>query len=73
MPDKLLHGNGIPCPARALQQEELRGRMVEYVTKCQMCDGSGRIQRPLEDIVAEAVEEARRHHWNDAGPAEGGA
>ena len=31
---------------------------------CNLCDGTGRIARDTADIIADAVSDAARFHWN---------
>lgn len=65
MPDPTLHGNGWTCPACELRRE-VSGREIApgpLRAPCNACGGSGRIARSAEEIVADHVEEAARHHW----------
>ncbi|MFY0619047.1 hypothetical protein [Shimia sp.] len=65
MPNMYLHGNGQHCPACALRRKE-QERRIGYMplrVTCNNCGGSGRIPKPIAQIVAEQVAEARKYHW----------
>ena len=63
VPDPFLHGNGYSCPACELRREETHGIGGRLDISCNQCGGTGRIARPILDIIADAVAEARIHHW----------
>lgn len=63
MPDPTLHGNGYDCPACELRRKEAHGIGRRHNIPCNQCHGKGRIARPIPDIIADAVAEAREHHW----------
>lgn len=66
MPDMFLTGNGEDCPACALRRNELRAaRAMEQSVACNQCNGIGRIERPIEVIIAEAVLWAEDHYWRE--------
>ena len=69
MPDPTLHGNGDNCEACALQREESQATRTFYRTgfQCNRCGGTGRIPRDTARIVADHVEEARKHYWPTRG------
>lgn len=65
MPNMYLCGNGTNCPACALRREQQGGRLRFHRHKvhCNQCGGTGRIPKPIAQIVAEQVAEARKFHW----------
>lgn len=67
MVDKTLHGNGFTCPACQLRHQTAPffGTLLGP-TPCNFCDGTGRLPRQIEDIIAGQIAEARKHHWKDA-------
>ena len=66
-PDISLHGNGVDCPACALRREAEDAGVIRRArwSRCQLCDGRGRLPRPVGDIIADHVAEARQLHWPD--------
>lgn len=64
MADRGLHGNGRPCDACALRRA---AQDLTLITRppvpCNRCRGKGRFALTRAQIIAEAVEEARRSHW----------
>lgn len=48
----------------ALRRDELRVvRAMDQSVPCNYCDGIGRIDRSIVDIIREAVREAGMHYW----------
>lgn len=76
MPNKYLHGNGYHCPACKLRRDNqplgfaIRRQAGNTEITCNHCDGTGRIARDPADIVADAVAEAARFHWQKSGQVE---
>lgn len=66
MPDPTLHGNGFDCPACELRRAEARRTSIlgPRAIPCNRCGGTGRIARPVADIVADHVAWARQHYWS---------
>ena len=65
VPDPALHGNGYACPACELRREEAHGIGGRLDIPCNQCGGTGRIARPILEIIAEHVAEARQHYWKE--------
>ena len=64
MPDTILHGNGVNCPACELRRGELRAQgAMDQVVPCNFCGGEGRVGRAVADIIREACEWAKEHYW----------
>lgn len=61
MPDPSLHGNGTDCPA--CEGSGAVATEPDGTRRCPICRGAGRLARPLEQIVADHVREARLHYW----------
>ena len=62
MPAPHLHGNGLPCPACALQREARgvpRGFGRVPGLACNRCGGTGLVAKSAARIVAEALRAAR--------------
>jgi hypothetical protein len=64
VPDKALHGNGVPCPACELRRDNLReSRAMDQSVGCNFCGGEGRVGKATQEIIREACEWARREYW----------
>lgn len=62
MPDPTLHGNGDDCPACTLRREQM-GLADAKGVGCNQCDGTGRIPRSTERIIADHVAWAQAYYW----------
>lgn len=63
MVDIALHGNGRNGPACALRRAACLDLFGAGGIDCNLCDGKGRIARPIEDIIGDHVRWARDHYW----------
>jgi hypothetical protein len=65
MADPTLHGNGWTCPACELRRE-VSGREIapgRLEAPCNACGGSGRIARPVSEIIEHHAAQAALHYW----------